>query len=374
MRISSPSPGLNGSLCSQSGEAGTGEAAADLEALGRRQRQHGAGQSRFELVEHRLAEPGRHAAAHALHHAAEGVAVAPGCLDGLHHQVGRSRVGAAGGARLHVGTGHRGRISSRFDVVHRLHPPQHLYPGRSVQQLAGDGGRRDPADGLAGRRPPAAGPVPEAVLGVVGVVGVGGPVHLSQVLVGLGAGVLVAHQHRYGCAGGVAAEGPGQDLGRVGLAPLGHQPALARAAPVQIRLNVRGFEGQPGRAAVDHHTDAAAVRLAEGGDPEQGAERAGHASQHTDRPGGADGASRPLGNRDFDSLQSEEAAEGALLSGNRAAIRLIYLDGRDMPRKHPHTPLTSVSHSVRIARKSGANSRFSLAYSLTLPVTASWKR
>ena len=37
-------------------------------------------------------------------------------------------------------------------------------------------------------------------------------------------------------------------------------------------------------------------------------------------------------------------------------------------------PRCSVSHSVRIATKSGANSRFSLAYSLTLPVTASWKR
>ena len=48
--------------------------------------------------------------------------------------------------------------------------------------------------------------------------------------------------------------------------------------------------------------------------------------------------------------------------------------GLGMPRKRPHTPLTSVSHSVRIAAKSGANSRFSLAYSLTLPVTASWKR
>ena len=74
--------------------------------------------------------------------------------------------------------------------------PKYLDAGRSLEQLAGDGSCRHPSDGLAGRRPPSAGPVPEAVLDVVGVVGVGGSVHLSQVLVGLGAGVGVAHQHR----------------------------------------------------------------------------------------------------------------------------------------------------------------------------------
>ena len=46
---------------------------------------------------------------------------------------------------------------------------------------------------------------------------------------------------------------------------------------------------------------------------------------------------------------------------------------RSNPRL-PHIPLTSVSHVVRISRNSGANSGFSWAYSVTLPVEASWKR
>ena len=261
----------------QAGETGAAEAAADLEALGRRQRQHRAGQGRLELVEHRLAQPSGHAPAYALHHAAQRVAVAPGRLDGLDHPGGGFRVRAAGGPGLHVLEADCGRIGGRFDVVHRLHPPQHLDAGRGVQQSAGDGRGRDPADGLAGRGPAPASPVPEAVLGVVGEVGVGGPVDIAQMLVGLRAGVLVSHQDRNRGTGGVAAEDTRQDLGCVGLGALGDEPALARAAPVEVSLNVRGVEGQPGRAAVDHHTDAAAVRLAEGGDPEQGPERAGHA-------------------------------------------------------------------------------------------------
>ena len=48
---------------------------------------------RLELVEHGLTEPGGHAPVHALDHAAQRVAVAPGRLDGLDHQAGRGRVG-----------------------------------------------------------------------------------------------------------------------------------------------------------------------------------------------------------------------------------------------------------------------------------------
>jgi hypothetical protein len=42
--------------------------------------------------------------------------------------------------------------------------------------------------------------------------------------------------------------------------------ALARPAPVEVALDLLDGERQPRRAAVDDDADAAAVRLAEGGD------------------------------------------------------------------------------------------------------------
>ena len=60
--------------CARCRSARAGEAAADLEALRRGQREQALREVGLELVEHRLAEPGRHAARHALDHAAERVA------------------------------------------------------------------------------------------------------------------------------------------------------------------------------------------------------------------------------------------------------------------------------------------------------------
>ena len=68
------------------GQRRAGEAAADLEALRRRQRHHGARQVGFELVEHRLAEARRHAAADALDDAAERIAGAARLVDARDHR------------------------------------------------------------------------------------------------------------------------------------------------------------------------------------------------------------------------------------------------------------------------------------------------
>src|SRR5262245_24931107 len=60
-----------------SGQRHTAEPAADLEAFRRWQRHDRARQVGLELVEHRLAEPGRHAATDALDDAAERIAGTP---------------------------------------------------------------------------------------------------------------------------------------------------------------------------------------------------------------------------------------------------------------------------------------------------------
>jgi hypothetical protein len=46
---------------------------------------------------------------------------------------------------------------------------------------------------------------------------------------------------------------------------------LARTTTIEIKLKVGLAQGEPGRAAVDYNADAAAVRLAKCGDPNEGA-------------------------------------------------------------------------------------------------------
>ncbi len=65
-----------------------------------------------------------------------------------------------------------------------------------------------------------------------------------------------------------ALEDAGQDLDRVGFAPLRHVPRRAGLAAVELALDVRRIERHARRAAVDDAADRRAVRLAERGNAE----------------------------------------------------------------------------------------------------------
>ena len=83
-----------------------------------------------------------------------------------------------------------------------------------------------------------------------------------------------------GRAGGGAFEDAGENPHLVGFAPLGRVFRLARAAPVQVPLQIRFGERQPRRAAVHHRAQRRAVALAKGGDRERLSEGvARHASE-----------------------------------------------------------------------------------------------
>jgi len=73
----------------------------------------------------------------------------------------------------------------------------------------------------------------------------------------------------YRGAGGAPLEHPGEDSHLVGLAALGGVARLTRAAPVQIPLQIRRREFEPGGAAVDDGALGRAVALAEAGDGEE---------------------------------------------------------------------------------------------------------
>ena len=94
------------------------------------------------------------------------------------------------------------------------------------------------------RPPPAIGA--DAVLGVVGVVGVRWPVDVAHVLVGAGTLVGVAHQHRDRRADGETVEDARQDLDLIGFVALGDEPALAGPAAVEVGLDVGLGSGRRG--------------------------------------------------------------------------------------------------------------------------------
>ena len=144
--------------------------------------------------------------------------------------------------------------------------------------LPGDGPGGDAHRGLAGAGAAAAAIVADAVLGLVGEVGVARAEQLLDPAVVLGARVLVLDEQADGRAGGQPLEDAGQDPHPVGFAPLGGVPALPRAAAVELALEVGLAQCQPRRDPVDHAADRRPVAFAEGRDPEQRAEGvAGHA-------------------------------------------------------------------------------------------------
>ena len=157
-------------------------------------------------------------------------------------------------------------------------PCQDLDAGGVGEESPGDGARSNAAHGLAGAGPTAAQPVAGAVLGVVGEVGVGGPVDVLEVFVGLRPGIGVAYQHGDGGPESVSLEDAGEDLGLVALLALGGQATLARATSVEVALDVLGDERQAWRAAINDDSDSATMGLAPGGDSEQGSKGAGHAA------------------------------------------------------------------------------------------------
>ena len=115
-----------------------------------------------------------------------------------------------------------------------------------------------------------------AVFDVVGVIGMGRAELLCHFIVGLRAEVLVLDPHRNGGAQCESFEGAGQDLNCVGFFAGSDDGRLTRATAVQVGLDVHFGQRQAGRAAIDDHPDAAAMRFAPGGDAEEVSKRVAH--------------------------------------------------------------------------------------------------
>ena len=169
------------------------------------------------------------------------------------------------------------------DLV-RAHLHQRAAHVHLGQDLARDGAGGDPHRGLARRRAPAAAIVAQAVLGLIGEVGVARAKLVLDVGIVLRALVGVLDQERnrrarrHLRAGLRMRHHAGQDLHRVRLLPLRGEARLAGPAAIEVALDVGLGQRDQRRAAIDHAADRNPVALAEGRDAEQMAEGVvGHA-------------------------------------------------------------------------------------------------
>ncbi|SUS07599.1 hypothetical protein DF3PB_470010 [uncultured Defluviicoccus sp.] len=253
-----------------------GEAAADLEALGRGQREHGLGQVRLQPVEDRLAQARGQAAHAALDDPADGIALGAHLLDALDHELRGGGVRTTHGVGLDLLERRENHGGRRHDIVDLGDESTHLDVARELQDLAGDGAGRDATDGLAGGGAPAAAVVADAVFGRVGEVGVRGTEFLAHLRVGLGPLVAVAHQHGQRLAGRATLEDAGQKLDRIGFLARRGDVALSRPAAVEVGLDLGLGQGQLRRAAIHDDPDRGTVAFAPGGDLKKFAEGIGH--------------------------------------------------------------------------------------------------
>ena len=214
---------------------------------------------------------------HAGHDAPQRVSARPRLFDALDHLLGRLFIRTAGDLGFDLLARDVERIDlglHRVDLTHEAHDP--LDPGLEPQHVARDRAGRHPAHRLSRARASTPLPVADAVFRLVCVVGVGRSVHVSQMLVGLRARVLVAHQNQDGSPQRLAFQYPREDLRPVFLLPGARYPALAGPASIQLELDVVYAEWDTGRAAVHNDAHAPAVRLAPGMDAKEMSEARAH--------------------------------------------------------------------------------------------------
>src|SRR5690606_30920172 len=120
-----------------------------------------------------------------------------------------------------------------------------------AQVLARDRARRDAHRRLARRRAAAAAVIADAVLLLVGVIGVARPELVLDGGVVAGALVGVLDHEADGRAGRLPFEHARENAHAVSFLALGGVPRAPGTPPVEVRLDVRFGQREPRRAAVD---------------------------------------------------------------------------------------------------------------------------
>ena len=156
----------------------------------------------------------------------------------------------------------------------RSHLDERAANRNAGQELAGNPAGGHAHGRLAGGGAPPATIVANAVFGVVGIIGMAGPVRVPDFAVVLRALVdVVDHEADRGSGGDlntvVAGHHARQDLHLIGFLTLGGEARGPGPAPVEVELKFAGLERNHRRAAVHHAADSRPVALTPGRDTEQ---------------------------------------------------------------------------------------------------------
>ena len=160
--------------------------------------------------------------------------------------------------------------------VNRRDPGNDFNTVGARQDLASYRTRRNPRSGFTCTRSPTSAPIPDPILGVIGVVGVTRPVlqlHLTVVTAAL---IFVRDQQADRSTQGLSLEHTRQDLHRVRFLPLGHQMRLPRCTTVKVGLDIRLVKRNERRTAIDDRTNRPSVRLPPRRDTEDRAKAIAH--------------------------------------------------------------------------------------------------
>ncbi len=244
------------------------EARADLHALDCVDAHHRVRDVGIQLVEHRLAEPGRYASCDHVHARTDRVARATQLDHVCVELFEPRRVGAE--EWIVVDAGQRLDLQDQRAELREIALDRDTEPLAKI--LASDCTRGDTHDRLARRRATAAAVVAEAVLLLVRVVGVPRAETVLDLVVVARALILVLDEQADRRAGRAPLEHARQDANLVGLLALTGMARGAGAPPFQLRLDVLLRQLQPRRTAVDDAAERRAVAFAEARDSEQLAE------------------------------------------------------------------------------------------------------
>jgi len=127
------------------------------------------------------------------------------------------------------------------------------------QHLLGYRRGRHPADRFASGGAPSPFVIPDAIFGLIGVIGMRRPEHGGHLGVSFRSRILVAHHDADRSAGGLTVEYSGENLAPILFLARGDDLTLAGAPPIEGELNFRDVEGNTGRTTVDDDTDAATM-------------------------------------------------------------------------------------------------------------------
>src|SRR6185437_2487898 len=209
-------------------------ARADLHRLDGIDSHERAGDIGIEAIEDRLAEAGRYARRNHGHPGAERIAFRAQLPDEHLELRDPRRIGTE--ERVLVGECRIARFQSQGAHLAQVAVDPDAEP--RCQVFAGDRPGRDPHHRLAGRRSPAAAVVAQAVFLLIGVVRVPGPEAVLDLLVIARTRVGILDQEADRRAGGLSVEDTREDADLVAFTALADELRSARAASVDILLDV----------------------------------------------------------------------------------------------------------------------------------------